>query len=80
MLREFRKAKAMTQTQLAAAAGVTQQALSAIETGKAQPSMATAKRLAAALGCEWWRLMESSAELGNAKKDGQTLEDTPSDN
>ena len=69
MLREIRKAKGMTQTRLAAAAGVTQQALSAIETGKATPSVATARRLAAALGCEWWQLLESSAQLGNAQKD-----------
>lgn len=41
----------MTQAQLAAACGISQQAVSKIETGGGEPSYSLAMRIAHALGC-----------------------------
>ncbi len=50
-VRERRRAAGLTQQQLAERAGISRQALVAIESGKLTPSVAVALRLAHALGC-----------------------------
>ena len=50
LLRAARAQLGISQGELAARAGVTRQAVSAIESGKAAPTMAVALRLARALG------------------------------
>jgi transcriptional regulator with XRE-family HTH domain len=52
LLRTARDKADMTQAELAAAAGVTQQAVSAYETGRKEPTMPTLQRLLAAAGYE----------------------------
>lgn len=48
---DLRTDKNMTQAQLAAACGISQQAISKIETGGGEPSYSLAMRIAHALGC-----------------------------
>ena len=50
VIRVFREWRAMSQDRLAGAAGIGKSMLSQIETGKKQPSLPVARRLAAALG------------------------------
>lgn len=50
-LRQRRRAAGLTQVQLAEQAGCAQGVLSDFETGKASPSLATARRIAAVLDC-----------------------------
>lgn len=57
-IRELRKEHKLSQTQLGKLIGVTKQAISNIETGKAQPDVKTARRLGEALGFDWWKLYE----------------------
>ena len=52
LLRTARDKADMTQAQLAAAAGVSQQAVSAYETGRKEPTLPTLQRLIAAAGLE----------------------------
>lgn len=52
LLRTARDKAGMTQAELAAAAGVSQQAISAYETGRKEPTMPTLQRLIAAAGYE----------------------------
>lgn len=49
-LREIRKAHGMTQEELSAFSGVNRVSIAKYETGKSDPSLETAKRLADALG------------------------------
>ena len=51
-LREWRQYRGLTQSRLAEAAGVRQATISAIENGRVSPSVATARRIADALGCD----------------------------
>lgn len=51
MVRQMRQSRGMAQTQLAAAVGLTRQALGAIESGRYTPNTAVAIRLARILGC-----------------------------
>jgi len=51
-VREFRKCRAMTQAQLAEAAGLTRSAISRIEAGRRKGSISTYVRLANALGVD----------------------------
>ena len=48
-LRQARQAKGLSQRKLADAAGITQVALSHLETGRSSPRLTTARALAAAL-------------------------------
>ncbi len=57
-LKELREAAQMTQVQLAAAVGITQQQYSFIESGKRGVKVATAKKIAAALGFDWQKFYE----------------------
>lgn len=51
LIGELRTDQNMTQAQLAAACGISQQAVSKIETGSGEPSYSLAMRIAHALGC-----------------------------
>jgi transcriptional regulator with XRE-family HTH domain len=51
-IRAARKNKGWTQAQLAEAAGITQSMLSMVESGAAEPSSGTLRRIATALGLE----------------------------
>lgn len=57
-LDEMRKAKNMTQVELAKKAGVAQNTISQLETGERRPSVKVAKRIAGVLGFEWTRFYE----------------------
>lgn len=52
LLRLARDKAGMTQTELATVAGVTQQSISAYETGRKEPTLPTLQRLLAAAGLE----------------------------
>ena len=54
----LRKAKKMTQTQLAEEVGIYPSYVTAIETGKRRVPVWTAKKIAAVLGFEWQRFYE----------------------
>ena len=47
-----------TQTQIAEAAGITQQMYSYIELGERRPSVEVAKKIAAVMGFHWTRFFE----------------------
>lgn len=57
-IRELRKSNGLSQTQLSKAVGISKQAMSNIELGKAKPNIETAKRLGKVLGFDWWKLYE----------------------
>lgn len=52
-VRELRKAKGMSQAELAAKAGTTQNTISSIETGQYAPSAYLSGLICRALGCKW---------------------------
>lgn len=52
-VRELRKAKGMSQTELAQKAGTTQNTISSIETGQYSPSAYLSGLICRALGCKW---------------------------
>ncbi len=54
--RDARRAKGLTQSQLAAKVGVSRPHLNLIENGRATPSMQLAWRIAGALETDLWRL------------------------
>lgn len=60
-LKELREKAQMSQAQLAVAVGITQQQYSFIENGKRGVRVATAKKIAAALGFDWQRFYEDEA-------------------
>jgi DNA-binding XRE family transcriptional regulator len=60
-LLERRQMFGLSQTQLAVLAGVTQQAVSAIETGAANPRITTARKIALALSTDLETLFPSSS-------------------
>lgn len=51
-IREWRKYRGLTQTELADAAGTSQAAIALIENGKRNPTIETARKCADALGCD----------------------------
>jgi len=55
--------KGYSQTQIAKAAGITQQMYSFIELGVRRPSVEVAKKIAAVLGFDWTRFFEDEDEL-----------------
>lgn len=57
-LDEMRKAKNMTQAELAKRTGVAQNTISQLETGERRPSVEVAKRIAGVLGFDWTRFYE----------------------
>ena len=54
----LRKAKKLTQTQLAEEVGISQSYVTSIENGKRRVPVWTAKKIAAALGFEWQKFYE----------------------
>jgi DNA-binding XRE family transcriptional regulator len=52
VLREWRKYRGMTQVKLATASGLSQGAIAQIETGKRNPTVETARKIADALNCD----------------------------
>lgn len=54
----LRKAKKLTQTQLAEEVGISPSYVTSIETGKRRVPVLTAKKIAAVLGFEWQRFYE----------------------
>lgn len=63
LIGELRTDKNMTQVQLAAACGISQQAVSKIETGGGEPSYSLAMRIAHVLGCKIDELYETEKEV-----------------
>jgi len=61
-LKELRERAKMSQVELAAAAGISQQQYSFIETGKRGVTVNVAKKIAAALGFDWQRFYDDAAE------------------
>lgn len=59
-IRALRQARKLNVSALAAAAGIRQPHMSLIEAGKRQPSDTVATRLAAALGCDDLRAIQTS--------------------
>lgn len=57
-IREMRKARKLSQSELGALVGITRQGLSKIETGNATPSVELAKALGEVLGFDWWLIYE----------------------
>lgn len=58
LLKDARKAKGMTQEQLAERCGVARSTIAMIETGTNKPSTDLAKTLAKELDVKWWDLYE----------------------
>ena len=56
---DVRRAKRLTQADVANACGISKAALSNIESGKRRPSVPLAKKLAAVLGVDWPRFYET---------------------
>ncbi len=65
-VRELRKARGQSLSALAARIGLSRQALTAVEGGRATPSTAVALRLAQALGCTVEELFQLPADLGSS--------------
>ena len=63
----LRKAKKLTQTQLAEEVGISPSYVTSIETGKRRVPVWTAKKIAAALGFEWQRFYEDDNEKETTK-------------
>lgn len=59
---DLRTDKRISQLQIAALTGITQQMYSNIEHGKRRPSVAVAKKIGAYLGFDWTRFYEDEAE------------------
>lgn len=69
-LAELRKDKNMTQTELAAAIGVKQQSVQAIEKGSSKPSIPVAKRIMAVFNLtiqDTWEMFYDDAEGDDAQ-------------
>lgn len=59
-LREMRKSRGMTQTQLANAVGIKQPSLSSLENGVTEPALKTLIKLAKALECSLDELVDQN--------------------
>lgn len=57
-IRDHRKARKLSQSQLGREIGLTRQAVSQLELGRNKPDVETAKKLGKVLGFDWWRLYE----------------------
>ena len=71
-LLEIRKAYGLTQKRLASMAGISQQVYNRIELGTRNPSVKTAKRIAAMFGFDWTKFFE---EVGAENEDGRCISD-----
>ncbi len=70
----IRKKRRLSQQQLAMRSGISQQAVSNLETGKSSPSAYTIQQLAAALRVSMSELLEDDKKSPTANSDGE-LED-----
>jgi transcriptional regulator with XRE-family HTH domain len=61
-IRDLRERAVLSQGELAVKVGISQNALSQIETGRSQPRMSTIRKVAEALGIEPARLMQDPYE------------------
>lgn len=61
-LAEIRKEKGLTQADVAAETGMTQQMYCYVETGRRRPSVSAAKRIAAVLGFDWTEFYDDDGE------------------
>lgn len=61
---KLRENRSLTQSQLAAQCGVSQQSISKIETGNGEPSYSLADKIARALGCTIDELYADEKEVG----------------
>lgn len=59
----LRKAKGLTQAELAAMMGVSQRMIAACEVGERRPSAELAQRIGAELGFPWTRFFEKSDDV-----------------
>ncbi|MFD6825254.1 helix-turn-helix domain-containing protein [Streptomyces sp. NPDC060085] len=62
LVRHWRERRGMSQARLAELAGTGQAAISRIESGRGQPTLALLERIASALGCRLTLAFASSAE------------------
>ncbi len=62
--------KGYSQTQIAEAAGISQQMYSAIELGERRPSVEVAKKIASVMGFNWTRFYEDEDELTKSGGEG----------
>jgi len=62
-LKQLREEAGLSQLLVATETGITQQAYSSIESGKRQPSVPVAKKIAAVLGFDWTRFYDDD-EIG----------------
>jgi transcriptional regulator with XRE-family HTH domain len=76
-LKAIRKARGITQQQLADEAHCVRTAIANIECGIAQPSVALAKALAKPLGIEWWKFFEEDDVNGTDPLHGAGSCETP---
>lgn len=67
IVKTARKQSGKSQTDISNAVGITQAALSLIESGRRRPSVDLAKRLAAALGVDWTLFFEESGGGGESE-------------
>lgn len=73
-LLEIRKAYGLTQKRLARMAGIAQPVYNRIERGIANPSVKTAKRIAAMFGFEWTKFFEDVGKEGVNDASPETTE------
>ncbi len=62
-LRELREGAGLTLSELAAKVGTTNQQISHLELGKRQLTVEWLRRLAEALGCHPWAIVEKDAQI-----------------
>ena len=71
-LKEARKGKGMTQSELAKACGISRNSIVNWETGKNTPKLGDIEKLSAVLGISPHELMENSLEINNKEKEKTT--------
>lgn len=72
-LKVKREAAGMTQEQLSQESGVKRTTIAMIESGKNTPSVANAKKLAGALGFNWFEFYEDGGEADAADGQGSSV-------
>lgn len=76
-LKAIRKARGITQQQLAEEAHCVRTAIANIECGISQPSVALAKAIAKPLGIAWWKFFEEDDANGTDPLHGAGSCETP---
>ena len=78
-LRWLRKERGLKQAEVAESAGITSPMLSAYETGKQRPSLATIDKILEALDSDVWELTKALLALGDDGAAGSEAGGNPSD-